>query len=176
MGQNLSTLKVRGIPHSQSEFQGEYCLKSLGLRKETFLNYYSILFSVLDKCILALFTACLECYCKDNFPIHHLEHITHLRSPPLATSSPLLRYKLLLFTFMALHNFSLFYWTSSDQHAGTAFHLRPAWAARFCSLPASFPNVFALSPILLLKTEILLLTLAARATHKSAKPQNPSQN
>lgn len=88
MGQNPSTSKVRGIPHSQSEFQMECCLKYLVLRRKTFLNYCSILFSVLDKCTLALFTACLECYCKDNFPIHHLEHITHPHSPPIATFSP----------------------------------------------------------------------------------------
>lgn len=100
----------------------------------TFLNYCSILFPVLDNRALALLTACLECSRKANFPIHHEPRITHLHSPPLATSPPLLRHKLLLFAFTALHNLSLFYRTSSEQRNRAASHLQPAQAACFCSL------------------------------------------
>ena len=172
MGQKLSILKVRGIPHSQSEFQEECCLKFLVLSRQTFLNYCRILFSVLDKCTLALFTACLECYCKDNFPIHHLEPVTHLCSPPLATSSPLLRHKLLLFAFVALHNFSPFYWTSPEQHDRTASRLWTARTACFCSLPDSFPNVVVLSPILISKTDSAVKT-SCKGNTRVCQTQSP---
>lgn len=137
MGQELSTLKVRGIPHSESAFQGDGCLKFLVLRWETFLNYCNILSSVLDKCTLALFTAYLECYCKDNFPIHHLERITHLRSPPLATSSPssdTSGFSSLPCLFAAA--------PCPIRHLPCRVTSLPpssaTWGACFCSLPASF--------------------------------------